>query len=173
MPGDTLIRWTARLFVACYVARLCIDAAGRRDESAQRAARWWWTVGCGIFVLHVAAAFHFQHGWSHATAFEHVRQRTLLDTGWDSGIGLYLNHAFGLLWLADTILWWRRLDRSEQRPTYWIVQSLLAFMMLQATAVFGPPLWRPVCAAVVVTLIALRVTHHHPIHGSYTPRGHE
>lgn len=158
MPGDALIRWTARLFVACYVGRLCVDTAGRRDESAQRAARWWWTIGCGIFVLHVVAAFHFQHGWSHAAAFEHVRQRTLLDTGWDSGIGLYINHAFGLLWLADTVVWWRRLDWSQQRPMYWIVQSLFAFMMIQATAVFGPPFWRDICAAAVFILIALRVT---------------
>lgn len=158
MLGDAVIRWTARLFVACYVGRLCVDAAGRRDKPAQRVARWLWTAGCVLFLLHVAAAFHFRHGGSHAAAFDHVRQRTLHDTGWDSGIGLYLNYAFGVLWLANTILWWRRTDWPEQRRAYWIVQSLFAFMICQATAIFGPPFWRPVGVAVVLLLIALRMT---------------
>jgi len=166
MLGDAVIRWTARLFVACYVGRLCIDAAGRRNEAAQRVARWLWTAGCGLFLLHVAAAFHFLHGWSHAAAFEHVRQRTLHDTGWDSGIGLYINYAFGVLWLADTLLWWRRLDWSEQRPQYWLVQSLFVFMVIQATVVFGPPFWIPVSLDVALLLSILRMTRRRPVRES-------
>ena len=158
MFDDALIRGTARLFVACYMGRLCIDAAGWRDASSQRVARLLWTAGCLVFVLHVAVAFHFQHGWSHAAAFEHVRLRTLHETGWDSGVGLYVNDAFGLLWLADTLLWWRRLDWPEKRVPYWTVQASFAFLMIQATAVFGPPFWRPVCVVVGLLLIALRMT---------------
>ena len=160
MLGDAIIRWTARLFVVCYVGRLCVDAAGWRDGVSQRVARWLWTVGGILFLLHVAAAFHFQYGWSHVAAFEHVRQRTLHDTGWDSGIGLYINYAFGLLWLVDVNLWWRHLDWSERRLPYWIVQSLFAFLMSQATAGFGPPFWMPICGAVILLLIALRVARH-------------
>jgi hypothetical protein len=162
MLGDGIIRWTARLAVTCYVGRLCVDVAGRRDAASQRIARWMWTIGCGIFLLHVAAAFHFLHGWSHAAAFEHVRQRTLHDIGWNSGSGIYVNYAFTLLWLVDTILWWRRLDWSGKRASYWIVQSVFAFLMIQATAVFGPPLWMPICAAVVISLIAIRIGDRKP-----------
>lgn len=157
MFGDALIRWTARLFVVCYVGRLCIDAGGRRDANSQRTARWLWTLGCVIFLLHVAVAFHFQHGWSHAAALEYVRQRTLRDTGWDSGIGLYINYAFGVLWLVDVSLWWRHLDWSEQRLPYWTVQIIFAFLMSQATVVFGPSFWRPVCIATVLLLAVIRL----------------
>ena len=166
MLGDALIRWTARLFVVCYVGRLCVDAAGRRDAASQRVARWLWTTGCVIFVLHVMAAFHFQHNWSHAAAFEHVRQQTLHDTGWDSGIGLYINYAFGLLWLADTIRWWQRLDWSEKRSSYWTVQIVFAFLMSQATAAFGPPYWMPIWTAVVLLLIVIGLRSHRPTLGS-------
>ncbi len=162
MLGDALIRWTARLFVACYVGRLCIDAAGRRDAASQQVARWLWTVGGVLFLLHVAASFHLQHGWSHVAAFEHVRGRTLHDIGWDSGIGLYINYAFGVLWLVDLSLWWRHLDWSKRRLPYWIVQSLFAFLMSQATAVFGPPIWMPIFVIVASMLLAIRVARCRP-----------
>ena len=166
MLGDAIIRWTARLFVVCYVGRLCVDAVGRREGTSQRVAGWLWTAGCVIFLLHVTAAFHFQHGWNYVTAFGHVRRRTLHDTGWDSGIGLYINYAFGVLWLVDVSLWWRRLDWSERRLPYWIVQSLFVFLISQATAIFGPPYWMSVYAAVVLLLIALRLTSRRPVRES-------
>ncbi len=166
MFDEALIRGTARLFVACYVGRLCIDAAGRRDLSSQRVALWLWTAGCLVFALHVAAAFHFQHGWSHAAAFEYVRQRTLYHTGWDSGIGLYVNYAFGVLWLVDVSLWWRHLNWSERRLPYWIVQSLFAFLMSQATAAFGPAFWVPIWIAVVLLLIVIGLRSRRSSRGS-------
>ena len=156
MIGDALIRWTARLFVACYVGRLCVDAARWRDRISQQFARRLWMVGGILFLMHVAAGFHFQHDWNHAAAFEHVRLRTLHQTGWNSGIGLYINEAFGVLWLTDAILWCRRLDWSEQRLPYWIVQASFAFLMLQATAFFGPPFWMPVCVVIGITLVSIR-----------------
>ena len=156
MPDDAIVRWTARLFVACYVVRLGIDAAGRRDAAAQRAARWLWTIGCIVLLIHIAAAFHIVHGWSHAAAYEHVLQRTRDSTGLASGIGLYVNYGFALLWVADTILWWRRLDWVERPVPYRIVQVMFAFLMLQATAVFGPSFWTPVVAVVLILFIALR-----------------
>ena len=166
MFDEALIRGTARLFVACYVGRLCFDAAGWRDATSQRIARWLWTSGCLALVLHVAVAFHFQHGWSHAAAFEHVRLRTLRETGWDSGVGPYVNYAFGLLWLADTLLWWRRIDWSEKRSSYWTVQIVFAFLMSQATAAFGPPFWMPLWVAVVLLLIVLRLMNYRSSLGS-------
>lgn len=156
MPADAIVRWTARLFVACYVGRIGIDAAGRRDAVAQRAARWLWTIGCAVFLIHMVAAFHSVHGWSHAAAFKHVLQRTREATGLASGIGLYVNYGFGVLWMVDAIQWWRKLDWVERPRPYWIVQVIFAFLMVQATAVFGPAFWTPMVVAVIVLLIALR-----------------
>ena len=160
MLADALVRWTARLFVACYVGRICIDAARLRDAGSQRSARWLWTVGCLVYLIHVAMAFHFVHGWSHAIAYEHVRQRTFNQTGLDSGVGLYVNYAFGVLWLADTFLWWHRLDWSERRIPYWTVQAIFGFLIVQATVVFGPSFWIPVSIAVAMLLMAVSTSPH-------------
>jgi hypothetical protein len=154
--ADAIIRWTARLFVACYVSRLCIDAIGSRDAKSLRCARWFWTFGCIIFCIHVAAAFHFLHGWSHASAYDHVLARTTEMTGFALGIGLYVNYAFGILWLVDTVIWWLDLRWPDRIIPYFIVQALFAFLMFQATAVFGPSFWWPITAVVIALLIVLR-----------------
>lgn len=158
MLADALIRWSARLFVAFYFARLCIDAANRQDETSQRFARWFWTCGLVVFVAHVILAFHYLHRWSHAAAYEHVAKRTAELTGFASGVGLYINYLFLVLWLADTTLWWRDLRWSQRRLPYWSVQAVFAFLMVQATAVFGPPFWIPITIAAVILLIGLRLT---------------
>lgn len=140
--GEFAIRWTARLAVACYLARLYYDCDGLANKTAQRSARWWWTIGCLIFLVHVLIAFHFEHHWDHAAAFDATAKRTLEMTGWNSGVGLYVNEVFLCLWLADTLLWWRDFDWPRNRIAYWIVHFLFAFLMFQATFVFGPPLWK-------------------------------
>ena len=155
MLEDVVIRWTARLTVACYVGRLCCDLRGRHDD-VQRAGRWIWTFGCGFYLLHVMAAFQFLHEWSHAAAYKHVRQRSLNEIGWNSGFGIYVNYGFTLLWAMDVFLWWRRLDRPQSSLHYWIIQFFFGFMMLQATVVFGPRFWLPVCGAVILILVSIR-----------------
>jgi hypothetical protein len=152
---ELLIVWTARLAVACYVGRLATDIANRRDESSQRTARRFWTLGCAILLIHEALVFHILFHWSHAAAYDHVARRTREMTGWDSGFGLYVNYAFSMVWLTDTILWWRDLHWPKQRAPFWIVQLVFAFMMTQATMVFGPPSWIPVGLAVMAVLIGL------------------
>jgi hypothetical protein len=154
--ADAIIRWTARLFVACYFGRLCVDAIVPHDASSYRIARWLWTCGCAIYFVHVAAAFHWMHQWSHAAAYEHVLARTTEMTGFASGIGLYVNYAFGALWLADTVIWWLDPKWPDRIAPHYFVQAIFAFLMFQATAVFGPSFWKPVAAAVIALLLVLR-----------------
>jgi hypothetical protein len=154
--GPLLVAWTARLAVACYLARLAIDAAGRTDDRSQRLARGIWTAGLAVFLLHVTAAFQFQHGWSHAAAWEHTRRQTRTLTGWDSGVGLFVNYGFTLLWMVDVAFWWRSLAWSRQRLSYWFVQGVFAFLVFNATAVFGPRGWIGVGIVAAAVLIALR-----------------
>ena len=156
MIGDFCIRWTARLAVTCYVARLICDANQASIASTQKIARWWWTVGCMWFVAHVAAAFHFQHAWSHSAAFDYTAKRTAEMTGWNSGSGLYVNEAFLCLWVVDTILWWRDANWTQNRLAYWTIQGIFAFLMLQATAIFGPRFWIPIALIVMVILAWIR-----------------
>lgn len=155
--GDAAIAWTARLAVMGYLGRVAIDIAGRTDDRSQQFARWLWTLGLAIFLLHVAAAFHFRHHWSHAAAWAHVRQQTQSLTGWDSGVGLFINDGFALLWMVDCGLWWRSLHWPRNRPAYWTVQAISAFLVFNATVVFGPPGWKMVAVIVGVGLMLLRM----------------
>jgi len=152
MLGEILVHWTARIAVACYVARLICDTSRNKGTHSQKRARCWWTIGCVAFLLHVMSAFHFIHHWNHAAAFESTAKRTAEMTGWNSGFGLYVNEAFLLLWLTDTFLWWQDLFWPRHRRIYWLVQSVFAFLMLQATAIFGPPFWIPLVVMVTAIL---------------------
>lgn len=156
MLGDIVICGTARLFVACYVGRLFVDAAGVRSDASLRTARILWTSGAVLALAHMAAAFQWKHHWSHSAAYEHVLVRTREMIGFESGAGLYVNYAFTLLWLTDAAIWWWNLRWPDRTVPYWCVQTAFAFLMFQATAVFGPAFWKPIAIAVITLLIILR-----------------
>jgi hypothetical protein len=150
-----IVRWTARLAVACYLARLAIDVASPPSPSRNRRARLVWTAGCAIFLAHVVAAFHFVHGWSHAAAYEHTRRETLALTGWDSGAGLYFNYVFTAWWLFDVLAWRGRDDWPRHRGFFWPLQAYFAFLVFHATVVFGPRGWIVVAALIAAAFAAL------------------
>ncbi len=103
------------------------------------AARLLWTAGCAAYLAHVAAAFHFEHGWSHASAWDHTARRTQEMTSWHWGGGLLVNYLFTLLWTADAVWWWAGARSYQARPA-WVTASLHAFMLFvifNATVVFG------------------------------------
>ncbi|MDX1969690.1 MAG: hypothetical protein SFV23_21125 [Planctomycetaceae bacterium] len=154
--GVAITAWTARAAVGCYVVRLLIDASRPRDDRWQRRARLVWTLGVAIFLMHAAAAFHYYHAWSHAAAWEHTREQTLSQTGWDSGAGLYCNYAFTAAWLIDAAAWWFDCHWPRRYWVYAPLQSFYAFMILNATAVFGPSNWIPAAVLVLIALVVLR-----------------
>lgn len=156
--AEFIVRWTARAFVLCYVLRLGLDAAGRRDLASQRTARWIWTTGCTVCWIHFAVAFQLVHHGSLREAYQHVLNVTVQSTGVATGIGLYVNLAFGVLWLVDAAFWWRDIRWSERRIPYWTVQGIFGFLIFEATVVFGPSFW-PVLALIVFSSLAgLRLT---------------
>ena len=151
--GELLVRWTARLAVAAYVVRLLADvtdwpADPARRTKRERIVRSIWTFGGCIYLLHVAAAFHVVHDWSHAAAAAHTARQTAALTGWSWSGGLWINYLFTLWWPLDLVWsWWQGLDRLPR----WYVTGLhvtVGFLMFNATVVFGPPWWR--WAAIVI-----------------------
>ncbi|MBA3312201.1 MAG: hypothetical protein M3552_12270 [Planctomycetota bacterium] len=147
------VEWTVRIASAFYAARILADAA---DVGSHRLRRALWTIGFGFFALHVAAAFHFVHGWSHTAAWNATARQTAELTGWNSGAGLLANYLFTLVWFADVAAWWcvGSLYPRRLRRTSIVVQIAFAFLWFNATAVFGPPFWRPVVAAFGLLLSA-------------------
>ena len=153
MMNEMIVRGTAQLAVMFYLARLICDSSPNQSGSNRRVSRLFWTAGCICLVLHALVAFHVVHGWNHSAAFTATAKRTFEMTGWNSGAGLYVNEAFLALWIADVVLWWRRLDWPDNRRIYWALQSVFAFLMFQATAVFGPPFWKPIVLMVSILLL--------------------
>lgn len=151
--GPTLVRWTVRLAVACYAVRVLADAA---DVGSLRLRRSLWTIGLVFYLAHVAAAFHVVHHWSHAAAWEETARQTAAVTGWNSGVGLWVNYAFTLLWFIDVVAWWMvGPDHPRRfRRVFAGIQTVFAFIIFNATAVFGPVFWRPVVTAFGLALAA-------------------
>jgi hypothetical protein len=170
--GHFLVIWSARLVVLFYFLRLACELLLSSQRRRQRWALVAWTAGCAMLLTHLALAFHFEHHWSHAAALAHTARRTFEVTGLDWGGGIYFNYAFALLWVADVLWWWRRarLGQATPRPVFWGIQAVFAFMMFNATVVFGPPFWRAVVpgsllALLIARLLMRRASRLHPLAG--------
>jgi hypothetical protein len=125
--GEMLTRNTVRISLTWYAAALILMLQLQRaDWSAAttpgRLARWCWTWAVVVFLVHLAMAFHFYHGWSHADAFERTRQVS------GTGEGIYTSYLFTLLWVADAAWWWIRPAAYAARSR-WFDRLLHAFML--------------------------------------------
>lgn len=102
-----------------------------------------------MFLAHVAAAFHFIHGWSHAEALRHTARHTKEVVGLDWGGGLYVNYVFAACWLIDAVLVCRASRRRQRFPAWYTmtVGAFLWFLVINATLVFGPRGWLAVAVA--------------------------
>jgi hypothetical protein len=151
----SVVHATARLALAGYALGLvlrCVD----RPMSARVA----WTAGFLLLCLHVAAAFHLVHGWSHADAYESTARRTADAVGWASGAGLYANYLFLLVWGADVAWWWLAPAGYRSRPAWaeGVIQGYLAFIAFNAAVIFaaGPARWVSLGVGVLIGVVWLR-----------------
>lgn len=154
--GELLTRWTVRIAVACYafsLARRLSDPDRRPDTTAAAL----WGVGCAFYVVHVGCAFHFFHHGSHAAAVEHTALRSAEVVGFRFGGGIYFNYLFTAVWLGDASWMLARSDRYARRPRWYdlIVHGYMAFIVVNATVVFGPSPTRWIGAAAMVVLFVL------------------
>jgi hypothetical protein len=154
--GDLITLWTARFAMALYAFALAVRYCPGPHRRTFSLARWLWTAGLVVFLVHVACAFHFHHGWSHAHAYQFTADATYDAVGWHWGGGLYANYAFALVWLADAAWWWTRPHRYESRPR-WIhvaIHAFMAFMAINSSVVFARAAGR-IWAIGVMALAAL------------------
>jgi len=70
------------------------------------------------------------------------------------GGGLYFNYAFTLLWGVDAVAWWLGdvAAHGRGKTYYWLLHGVFAFMVFNATVVFGPPVWKPIALVVGIGL---------------------
>lgn len=94
-----------------------------------------------LYVLHVLAAFHFVHSWSHGEAWRHTAEQTAQLTGIGTGIGLWMNHLLTLAWGFD-LLGPHGLGQKFWTRFHGGFDGFLAFMAFNGVIVFGPPATR-------------------------------
>jgi hypothetical protein len=152
--GDDLIRYTIRLSLSFYAAALALMLFLRPIEwtGVDRGGltRWCWSLAWAAYLVHLAMAFHFYHGWSHADAIRHTEEVS------GFGPGIYISHFFTLVWTLDVLLWWLWPTVYASRPI-WIGRTLHAFMVFIAfngTVIYETG---PIRAAGIIVSIALAI----------------
>ena len=160
--GGVLIKLTVWIAVAGYFAGATLYALARGRQHWDSLARLAWTAGCVALLAHVACAFHFQHGWSHAAAYRDTARQTAEVFGRDWGGGVYVNYALAVGWVADVCCWWGfGLGAYRRRPWPLVVawHAFLLFIVFNATFVFAGGFVRwagaGLCAALVVVWLAV------------------
>lgn len=152
-PGRSLILWTVRVSVALYALAVWRSVFFRNPlAGSDQRYRWLWSLAWGMCVVHVLCAFHFQHRWNHAAALEHTASMTERVVGIHWAGGLYINYVFLLWWGRDVWQLWTRPQHQSGRTFH----AVAAFMMLNATVVFGPAWW---WLPVTTLLLAMIATH--------------
>ena len=158
--AESLTRWSVRLAIACYLARVLGEVGGvsiKKRMAVWQKSRRYWSAGCVFYLIHVACAFGFFHQWSHQNAYQHTAIETAAVTGVHWGGGIYLNYLFTLFWVSEVLLWWfYGIDFPyRSRCYFWTTHFVFATMVVNATVVFGPPYWLGI-AGLVLILIGLR-----------------
>jgi hypothetical protein len=189
MLGVLLTKWTIRLALACYVTYLAGWLLAKSKPSAHRGrwpntARAIWTLGCVLFVVHVACAFHFYHHWSHTAAWQTTAQETEQLLGVAFGDGIYFSYLFLILWALDVAWLWLRPRGNEvangtpsetatvdatavpqppprlvQTPPWRVlVHIFLLFIAFNGAIVFepGPTRWGGIAACLTVGYLVVR-----------------
>ncbi|MEZ6121763.1 MAG: hypothetical protein R3C49_01155 [Planctomycetaceae bacterium] len=138
VPGYNCIVWTVRLSVALYAASVW-KSVNRRNGAfgADRVRAWLWSSSWLMCVVHVLCAFHFQHHWDHDAALLHTAEMTERVVGLHWSGGLYINYLFLVMWGCDCIS--QLIGIRTHSPV--TMQAVAAFMMFNATAIFGPGWW--------------------------------
>ena len=157
-PGEDLTRHTVRLALLYYggaaVLMLLLSRGEWAAEGQGRLARCCWSLAWLAYVVHLGMAFHHYHHWSHAAAVRHVHERSGI------GAGIYVSHAFTLLWTLDVAFWWLRPRRYAVRSPWidWLLHGFMAFVVFNSTVVYeqGFVRWTGVALFAVLGTLWLR-----------------
>ena len=143
-----LVLWTARVAALAWLCSWVVRLSDRASRP-QRLSLVLTTAGCLVYLVHVVAAFALVHDWRHAQAWEQTARETRAVTGIDWGGGVWFNYAFTLLWPVNVARWWWEWLCGRRWPRWAAIamETFLAFIIVNATIVFGPKWWWAVYAA--------------------------
>lgn len=150
--ADLAIRGTAWLATAGYFVGVFLLIKSRKKTRPLRLTKWIWAGACDIYFLHVFAAFHFQHHWSHAAALRHVAEQSQQLIGHPVGAGIWLNYFLLVVWALDA--GWLFVDevgyQKRNKIINWAIHGFILFMFFNGAIVFAPDVVRwPSIAAII------------------------
>jgi hypothetical protein len=154
-PGEDLTRHTVRVALLFYavasVLMLSLTPGEWAAEGRGRAARLCWTLAWLAYLIHLGMAMHHYHGWSHADAVRHVRERSGV------GEGIFVSHAFTLFWTLDVAACWLRPRRYAARSVWLdrLLHGFMAFMVFNGTVVYEQGFIRWAGVALFAVLVPL------------------
>ena len=156
MTGDLVVRVSIWLSLGAWGVAEWWRVRNPRAAVDQARARIAWTLAAGFALLHVLAAFHLHHGWSHAAAVAETARQTEEALGLRVGAGVYVNYAFLAVWIADVLWWWLSPASFGSRPRAVdaAIRLFLCFMFVSGAIVFPRGPVRIAGVAVVATLAA-------------------
>lgn len=136
--GESLTAWTIRLSLLLLMVVFHLQFARPLGRRAQNWLRLLWTASFMLFVLHVLAAFHFVHHWSHTEAYLATAEETREKIGLAYGAGIYFNYLFLVVWGADVCwTWYTRELATDSLP--WLIRVgrwYLLFIAFNGVVVF-------------------------------------
>jgi len=98
-----------------------------------------WTAGCGLFLVHMLLAFEVAYSWSHRAAVADIATQSESISGVRAPWGLFIDYAYGLVWLTDLTWWWRAGDlayRHRSAWSHWFLHGFFLFMLFNGGFVF-------------------------------------
>jgi hypothetical protein len=128
---DLFISLPIWICLVCYAA--AIDALlGGVMSRVKNGARIFWSLACAAYLLHVAAAFHFHHHWSHQNAFDHTAERG------GFGEAIYISYLFTAAWPIDVLwMWSGPFNQTRARWLHRLMHLFVAFMLFNGAVVFA------------------------------------
>jgi len=124
---------------------LVLYVAGEFGRSLRPRVSWArpvWILGSICYICHVISAFSLHHHWSHSAAYVYTAATTNELVGIDSGLGLWVNYVFTVIWVLEGLLP-RRWSLTVNNRLDRVVRAVFLFMIINGAVVFvaGPQRW--------------------------------
>lgn len=152
--GDEIIAWSIRLAMLLFVVVQAVQFQAPLRSGIDSTLRTLWTISFLLFLVHVMAAFHFVHHWSHMAAYVATSAETRHKLGFAYGAGVYFNYLFLVVWAIDVYWMWRPAKQPTDavRALQLAGRLYLLFIAFNGVVVFKSG-WMRVLGAIATALL--------------------
>ena len=152
--GAEIIAWSIRLAMLLFVVVQAVQFQTPLRSGIDSTLRTLWTISFLLFLVHVMAATHFVHHWSHMAAYDATSEETRHKLGFAYGAGVYFNYLFLVVWAIDVYSMWRPAKHPNDavRALQLAGRLYLLFIAFNGVVVFKSG-WMRVLGAIATALL--------------------